>query len=96
MNTLHVKKGDTVVILSGNDKGKTGKVTEVFPKEGMVVVEGIGMHKKHQKPRRDGQKGQIVDKQHPIHASKVKLATEQKKEAKVKKVAKAKVAKAKK
>lgn len=71
MNTLHVKKGDTVMVLSGNDKGKTGKVTEVFPKEGKVVVEGVGMRTKHQKPRKSGQKGQIVQKQHAISASKV-------------------------
>ena len=71
MNTLHVKKGDTVVVLSGNEKGKTGKVTAAFPKTGMVLVEGVGMRKKHQKSRREGQKGQIIDKQFPIHASKV-------------------------
>lgn len=71
MNTLHVKKGDTVVVLSGNDKGKSGKVTEVIPKLGLVVVEGIAMRTKHQKPRRSGQKGQILKKQHAIHASKV-------------------------
>ncbi len=74
MNTLHIKKGDAVVVLSGNEKGKTGKVTEVFPKTGMVVVEGVGMRKKHQKPRREGQQGQVIDKQHPISASKVMLA----------------------
>jgi large subunit ribosomal protein L24 len=74
MNTLHIKKGDTVVVLSGNEKGKTGKVTAVFPKTGMVLVEGVGMHKKHQKPRREGQQGQVVEKQHPIAASKVMLA----------------------
>ncbi len=73
MNTLHVKKGDTVTILSGNEKGKTGKVVSVFPKTGMVVVEGVGMRAKHQKPRKAGQKGQIIQKQHPIHASKVAL-----------------------
>ncbi len=84
MKTLHVKKGDTVVVLSGNEKGKTGKVTEVFPKTGLVIVEGVGMHKKHQKPRRDGQKGQIVDKQHPIAASKVMSTTVQKERAKKK------------
>ena len=71
MNTLHIKKGDTVVILSGNDKGKSGKVTQVVPKLSMVVVEGIGMRTKHQKPRKSGQKGQIIQKQHAIHASKV-------------------------
>lgn len=71
MNTLHIKKGDTVVVLSGNDKGKSGKVVKAFPKTGMVLVEGVGMSKKHQKPRREGQQGQIVDKHHPIAASKV-------------------------
>jgi len=71
MNTLHVKKGDTVVVISGNEKGKSGKVTETFPKLGLVVVEGVGLRKKHQKPRKEGQKGQIIDKQFPLHASKV-------------------------
>jgi large subunit ribosomal protein L24 len=78
MNTLHVKKGDTVVVLSGNEKGKTGKVLSVSPKTGMVVVEGVGMHKKHQRPRREGQQGQIVEKQHAIRASKVMNVEEQK------------------
>ncbi len=73
MNTLHVKKGDTVVVRSGEDKGKSGKVMEVFPKTGLVLVEGVGMHKKHARPRRQGQRGQIIDKQRPIAASKVTL-----------------------
>jgi len=71
MNTLHIKKGDTVVVLSGVEKGKTGKVTEAYPKLGLVLVEGVGMHKKHQRPRKTGQKGQIIEKHMPIHASKV-------------------------
>lgn len=71
MNTLHVKKGDTVVLLSGNEKGKSGKVLEVFPKLDMVLVDGVGMRKKHAKPRREGQKGQIIDKHFPVHASNV-------------------------
>ncbi len=76
---LHVKKGDTVIVLSGNEKGKSGKVTRAFPKIGMVLVEGVGMRKKHQRPRRAGQKGQIIDKQFPIHASKVMLSGKKKK-----------------
>ncbi len=88
MNTLHIKKGDTVTILSGNEKGKTGKVVSVFPKTGMVLVEGVGMRKKHQKPRREGQRGQIVDKHFPIHASKVMNVTKKKETAKKKKAAK--------
>lgn len=71
MNTLHIKKGDTVVVLAGNEKGKTGKVLAAFPKTNMVLVEGVGIKKKSQKPRKEGQKGQIIDKQHPIAASKV-------------------------
>ncbi|MDE2213286.1 MAG: 50S ribosomal protein L24 [Patescibacteria group bacterium] len=71
MQKLHVKKGDTVVILSGNEKGKTGKVLQAFPREGLVVVEGVGLHKKHQRARREGQRGQIIEKQHAIQASKV-------------------------
>lgn len=73
MNTLHIKKGDTVVILSGVDKGKTGKVTRVFPKDNKVLVEGVGKRVKHQKPRRAGQSGQVIEKFHPLHASKVGL-----------------------
>lgn len=85
MNTLHIKKGDTVVVLAGNEKGKTGKVLEAFPKTGLVLVEGVGMKKKSQKPRKEGQKGQIVDKQHPIAASKVMSVEVQKERAKRKK-----------
>lgn len=73
MNTLHVKKGDTVVVISGVDKGKSGKVTRTFPKLGLVMVEGVGKRIKHQKPRRAGQAGQIVEKFHPVHASNVAL-----------------------
>jgi large subunit ribosomal protein L24 len=73
MNTLHIKKGDTVTVRSGADKGKSGKVLAVFPRQGLVVVEGVGMRVKHQKPRKAGQQGQIVQKQHPINASKVML-----------------------
>lgn len=78
MNTLHVKKGDTVVVRSGVDKGKTGKVVKVLPALGLVVVEGVGIKHKHQRPRRPGEKGQMLDKQHPIAASKVALADEPK------------------
>ena len=71
MNKLALKTGDTVIVLSGVEKGKTGKVTAAFPKHNLVLVEGVGMRKKHQKPRKQGQHGQIVDKQHAIQASKV-------------------------
>ena len=60
-----------VTVRVGVDRGKSGKVTKVFPKQALVLVEGIGMKKKHAKPRREGQKGQIINKQFPIHASNV-------------------------
>ena len=54
---LHVKKGDTVIVLSGKDKGKKGKVLSVIPKSGKVIVEGIAMATKHKKPRSQGEVG---------------------------------------
>ena len=54
MNNLHVKTGDNVMIISGKDKGKTGKVLQTSPKEGKVIVEGLNMVTKHVKPRRQG------------------------------------------
>lgn len=68
---MHIKKGDTVTILSGDDKGKTGKVVKAFPVEGKVVVEGMNTVRKHQRPTKQGQKGQVVDLAMPMHASKV-------------------------
>ena len=68
---MHIKKGDTVIVLSGNEKGKSGKILQVMPQDGFVLVEGVGMVKKHQRPRKEGQRGQIVDKHTPVRASKV-------------------------
>ena len=68
---MHIKKGDTVTILSGDDKGKTGKVIKAFPAEGKVVVEGMNTVRKHQRPTKQGQKGQVIDLAMPMHASKV-------------------------
>jgi len=68
-----IKKGDTVLIISGKDKGKKGKVLEVFPKERKVMVEGINLRKKHQKPKKSGEKGQIVELPGPISVSNTKL-----------------------
>lgn len=82
---LHIKKGDTVIVRAGNDKGKTGKVLQVFPRTGMVVVEGVGMKTKHQRARKAGQAGQIIQKQHAIAASKVMDAAKNKKRSKAKK-----------
>ena len=70
---LKVKKGDTVQVLSGNDKGKTGEVLEVIPKTNKVVVKGINIRKKHIKPRRQGEEGGIIPAECPVHVSKVNV-----------------------
>lgn len=71
---MHIKKGDTVVVLSGNDKGKKGTVSHVMPKKGLAVVEGVNMKKKHQKPRQEGKKGQTIEVALPLQASKLAVA----------------------
>ena len=63
MNNLHVKTGDTAVVLSGKEKGKRGKVLSVDPKKGMVVIEGVNMIKCHTKPRRQGETGGIIERE---------------------------------
>ncbi len=68
---MHVKSGDTVVVISGKDKGKQGKVLRVFPKENKVIVEGINMISKHQKSTGPMQEGGIIEKESPLHVSKV-------------------------
>jgi large subunit ribosomal protein L24 len=70
---LHVKKDDTVVILSGKDKGKQGKVLETSPKEQKVIVEGVNIVTKHVKPRKAGQPGGIVKVEGPFYACKAML-----------------------
>lgn len=71
---MHIKKGDKVVILSGKDKGKSGEVTHAFPKDGKVTVAGVNIFKKHQRATKRGTKGQVIDIEMPIAASKVKKA----------------------
>lgn len=68
---LSIKRGDTVMIISGEDEGKTGKIIAAFPREGKVIVEGVNMIKRHQKPRGVGRAGEIIEKEAPIFASKV-------------------------
>ena len=72
-NKLHVKKGDTVLVISGDDRGKKGKVLEVSPKEGKIIVEGLNMVKKHVKPRKMGDQGGIVEAEGAMYACKVQL-----------------------
>ncbi|HOA90471.1 MAG: 50S ribosomal protein L24 [Bacillota bacterium] len=71
MQKIHVKKGDTVVVLSGNDKGKSGKVLRVDHKKGRVVVENLNLVKKHQRPDRENPKGGIIEIPAPMNSSKV-------------------------
>lgn len=68
---LHIKRGDTVMVISGQDKGKIGKIIAAFPHEGKVIVENINMIKRHQKSRGVGRAGEIIEKEAPIFASKV-------------------------
>lgn len=70
MNNLHIKKGDTVMINAGADKGKKGKVLEVLPKDNKVVVEGVNVRSKHVKPRKAGEAGGIIKSEVAINASK--------------------------
>jgi large subunit ribosomal protein L24 len=70
---VHVKKGDTVMVITGKDKGKKGKVTQVVPKDSKVFVEGVNVVKRHTKPTQTNPQGGIVKKEAPIHSSNVKL-----------------------
>ena len=71
MNKMSIKKGDTVVVLSGKDKGKQGKVLEAMPADRKVIVEGINIVSRHTKPRKQGEEGGILKKEAPLFACKV-------------------------
>ena len=73
MNSLNVKKGDTVVVISGKDKGKKGKIMVAQPDDERVVVQGAAMVTRHGRPRKQGQPGGRIEKEGPIHASNVML-----------------------
>ncbi|KHF39016.1 50S ribosomal protein L24 [Halalkalibacter okhensis] len=68
---MHVKKGDTVKVISGKDKGKQGVILEAFPKKNRVLVEGVNIVKKHAKPSQDNPQGGILNQEAPIHSSNV-------------------------
>jgi len=70
---MKIRKNDNVMIISGNDRGKTGKVLKVFPKKLRVIVEGINVRKKHTKPSQNNPQGGIIEKESPIHISNVML-----------------------
>jgi large subunit ribosomal protein L24 len=71
MIKISIKKGDTVTVIAGKDNGKSGKVLKVLPKANRVLVEGINMFKKHKRPTKQGEKGQIVSIARSIHRSNV-------------------------
>ena len=72
-NKVHVKTGDTVMVINGKDRGKTGKVLQVSPSEGKVIVEGINIVTKHVKPRKMGEPGGLVKAESALYADKVQL-----------------------
>ncbi|MCI1944698.1 50S ribosomal protein L24 [Clostridium luticellarii] len=73
MAKIHVRKKDTVMVISGKDKGKTGEVLSVMPKVGKVIVKGVNIISKHQKPNKQNMEGGIIQKEAPIYSSKVML-----------------------
>jgi large subunit ribosomal protein L24 len=70
---MKIKKGDTVVVIAGKDKGQEGEVVQVLPATNKLIVNGINTAKKHQKPRKSNQQGGIIDRDMPIDASNVML-----------------------
>lgn len=70
---MKIKKGDNVIVIAGKDKGKEGKVARSFPAENRVLIEGVNVSKRHQKTRKPGGKGEIVEFSKPIHISNVMI-----------------------
>ncbi len=70
---MHVKKGDTVKVVTGKDKGKSGVILRALPRENKVIVEGVALFKRHMKGRARGQSGRIVERSRPIDASNVRI-----------------------
>jgi len=70
---MKIKRGDTVLMITGKDKGRKGKVTKALPRENKIIVEGLNIVKKHVKPKREGEKGKIVEVPRPVDVSNAKL-----------------------
>jgi len=70
---MKIKKGDTILVITGKDRKKTGKVVQVFPKVNKIMVDGLNIVKKHVKPKKSGEKGQKVEVPRPFSVSNVKL-----------------------
>lgn len=78
---MHVKKGDTVQIITGREKGKVGEVLRAFPETSKVIVKGVNVKTKHVKPQQEGESGQITTIEAPIHSSNVMLYSKKEKVA---------------
>ena len=76
---MRIRKGDTVQVISGKDKGKTGEVLKTFPLENRVVVEGVNVRTRHMKPTQEGESGKIVTEEASLHASNVMVYSSSKK-----------------
>ncbi len=76
---FHVKKGDQVQVISGNQKGAAGKILEVIPQKAQVLIEGVRLIKKHTRKSQDRPQGAIIEREGPIHISNVKLVEKGKK-----------------
>ena len=70
---MKIRKNDNIVVIAGNDSGKTGKVLKVFPKTSRIIIEGINLRKKHTKPNQKNPQGGILEKEAPIHVSNVMI-----------------------
>lgn len=71
---MNIKKGDNVIVITGKDKGKKGTIVRAFPKLEKVLIDGVNIHKKHQRARKQGEKGKVIEIAYPIHVSNVKKA----------------------
>ncbi len=70
---MKIRKNDNIVVIAGNDRGKTGKVLKVFPKTSRIIIEGINLRKRHTKPNQKTPQGGILEKEAPIHVSNVMI-----------------------
>lgn len=69
---MKIKKGDKIIVITGKDKGKSGAVVRAFPKTSQVLVDGVNIKKLHKRPRKQGEKGKVINQAAPIHVSNVK------------------------
>jgi large subunit ribosomal protein L24 len=82
---FHVKRGDTVQVISGNQRGSSGRILQVIPEKAQVIIEGVRLIKKHQRKTQDNPNGAIVEREGPLHISNVKLVESAKSEKEKKK-----------